>query len=85
MLQPRESAACSGSSKRRRRSAGGVGTASNLGRGEHALVLEADDEILGVGAIDDGECAQVLTTWVLIEQATGRPRRVPEWITEMFR
>ena len=29
-------------------------------------------------------CAQVHTTWVLIEQTTGRPRRVPEWITEMF-
>jgi len=29
-------------------------------------------------------CAQVHTTWVLIEQATGRPRRVPSWITEMF-
>ena len=33
----------------------------------------------------DGQmCAQVHTTWVLIEQATGRPRRVPAWITEMF-
>ena len=31
-----------------------------------------------------GMCAQVHTTWVLIEQATGRPRRVPEWITQMF-
>jgi acyl-CoA thioester hydrolase len=29
-------------------------------------------------------CAQVATTWVLIEQATGRPRRVPDWITAMF-
>jgi acyl-CoA thioester hydrolase len=37
--------------------------------------------------IDDAAgamCAQVKTTWVLIEQATGRPRRVPEWITAMF-
>ena len=33
----------------------------------------------------DGQmCAQVHTTWVLIEQSTGRPRRVPAWITEMF-
>lgn len=33
----------------------------------------------------DGQmCAQVRTTWVLIEQATGRPRRVPDWITGMF-
>ena len=31
-----------------------------------------------------GMCAQVHTTWVLIEQATGRPRRVPDWITAMF-
>ena len=37
--------------------------------------------------LDDAEgqmCAQVHTTWVLIEQATGRPRRVPAWIAEMF-
>ena len=33
----------------------------------------------------DGQmCAQVHTTGVLIEQATGRPRRVPDWSTEMF-
>jgi acyl-CoA thioester hydrolase len=33
----------------------------------------------------DGQmCAQVATTWVLIEQATGRPRRVPDWIPAMF-
>ena len=29
-------------------------------------------------------CAQIKTTWVLIEKATGRPRRVPDWVTEMF-
>lgn len=29
-------------------------------------------------------CAQVVTTWVLIEQATGRPRRVPPWMLRMF-
>jgi len=37
--------------------------------------------------IDDAEgqmCAQVVTTWVLIEQATRRPRRVPDWITGVF-
>jgi acyl-CoA thioester hydrolase len=27
----------------------------------------------------------VVTTWVLIEQATGRPRRVAPWMLEMFR
>ena len=37
--------------------------------------------------LDDAQgrmCAQVRTTWVLIEQATGRPRRVPAWIPQMF-
>jgi acyl-CoA thioester hydrolase len=29
-------------------------------------------------------CAQVATTWVLIDQATGRPRRVQPWMLEMF-
>jgi acyl-CoA thioester hydrolase len=29
-------------------------------------------------------CAQVATTWVLIEQASGRPKRVPPWMVEMF-
>ena len=29
-------------------------------------------------------CAQVQTVWVLIDQATGRPKRVPPWMVEMF-
>ncbi len=29
-------------------------------------------------------CAQVQTTWVLIEQATGRPRRVPDGVVALF-
>ena len=33
---------------------------------------------------DGAMCAQIITTWVLIEQATGRPRRVPPWMMEMF-
>ncbi|WP_394764452.1 acyl-CoA thioesterase [Phenylobacterium sp.] len=33
---------------------------------------------------DGAMCAQVVTTWVLIEQATGRPKRVPPWMLEMF-
>lgn len=33
---------------------------------------------------DGAMCAQIRTTWVLIEQATGRPRRVPAWMMEMF-
>ena len=36
------------------------------------------------GARGPAMCAQVRTTWVLIEQATGRPRRVPPWMLEMF-
>ena len=37
-----------------------------------------------IDAEDGAMCAQVITTWVLIEQATGRPRRVPGWMLEMF-
>ena len=33
---------------------------------------------------DGAMCAQVVTTWVLIEQATGKPKRVPPWMLEMF-
>lgn len=29
-------------------------------------------------------CAQVKTTWVLIERTTGRPRRVPDWMMALF-
>jgi len=37
-----------------------------------------------IDAADGAMCAQVITTWVLIEQATGKPRRVPPWMLEMF-
>jgi acyl-CoA thioester hydrolase len=33
---------------------------------------------------DGAMCAQAVTTWVLIEQSTGKPRRVPRWMLEMF-
>ena len=33
---------------------------------------------------DGGMCAQVRTVWVLIEKASGRPRRVPERMVERF-
>lgn len=33
---------------------------------------------------DGAMCAQVRTVWCLIEQAAGRPRRVPAWMVEMF-
>ena len=42
------------------------------------------DRFIRLDHPDGGMCAQVHTTWVLIEQSTGRPRRVPAWITELF-
>lgn len=48
------------------------------------------DRFIRIDAAADGPdgalsmCAQVRTTWVLIEQATGRPKRVPPWMLEMF-
>ena len=42
------------------------------------------NRFIRIDADDASMCAQVVTTWVLIEQASGRPRRVPAWMTEMF-
>ena len=42
------------------------------------------DRFVRIDAADGAMCAQSRTTWVLIEQATGRPRRVPAWMVEMF-
>lgn len=42
------------------------------------------DRYIRIDGPDGAMCAQVVTTWVLVEQATRRPRRVPEWITAMF-
>ena len=42
------------------------------------------DRFIRIDGPDGQMCAQVHTTWVLIEQATGRPRRVPDGITGMF-
>ena len=42
------------------------------------------DRFIRIDGPDGAMCAQVRTTWVLIEQATGRPRRVPGWMVEMF-
>ena len=42
------------------------------------------DRFIRIDGPDGAMCAQVVTTWVLVEQATGRPRRVPDWITGMF-
>lgn len=42
------------------------------------------DRYIRIDGPDGAMCAQVITTWVLVEQSTGRPRRVPDWITELF-
>jgi acyl-CoA thioester hydrolase len=42
------------------------------------------DRFIRIDAEDGAMCAQVHTTWVLIAQASGRPRRVPAWMVEMF-
>ena len=42
------------------------------------------DRYVRIDAGDGAMCAQVRTTWVLIDQPTGRPRRVPAWMVEMF-
>ena len=42
------------------------------------------DRFIRIDAEDGAMCAQVKTTWVLIEQATGRPKRVPPWMVELF-
>lgn len=33
---------------------------------------------------DGAMCAQAYTTWVLVDAATGRPKRVPAWMVEQF-
>jgi acyl-CoA thioester hydrolase len=42
------------------------------------------DRFVRIDGPDGAMCAQAKTTWVLIEQATGRPRRVAPWMLEMF-
>jgi acyl-CoA thioester hydrolase len=42
------------------------------------------NRLIRIDAADGAMCAQAVTTWVLIEQATGRPKRVPPWMLEMF-
>jgi acyl-CoA thioester hydrolase len=42
------------------------------------------DRFVRIDGPDGQMCAQVRTVWVLIEQATGRPRRVPDWMVTMF-
>ncbi|WP_257816755.1 thioesterase family protein [Phenylobacterium sp. J367] len=42
------------------------------------------DRFIRIDGPDGAMCAQVRTTWVLIDQATGRPKRVLPWMLEMF-
>ena len=42
------------------------------------------DRYIRVDAADGAMCAQIITTWVFIDQATRRPRRVPDWILPLF-
>ena len=42
------------------------------------------DRFIRLDAVDGAMCAQVKTTWCLVEQAPGRPRRVPDWMMAMF-
>jgi acyl-CoA thioester hydrolase len=42
------------------------------------------DRYVRIDGPDGAMCAQAVTTWVLIEQATGRPRRVPPWMLDLF-
>jgi acyl-CoA thioester hydrolase len=42
------------------------------------------DRIVRIDGPDGAMCAQARTTWCLIEQATGRPRRVPAAMAATF-
>ena len=42
------------------------------------------DRFHRIDAADGAMCAQVRSAWCLIEQATGRPRRVPDWMIALF-
>lgn len=42
------------------------------------------ERFIRIDAADGAMCAQVKTTWVLIEQASGKPKRVPPWMLELF-
>ena len=43
------------------------------------------DRFIRIDAADGAMCAQVKTTWVLIERASGRPKRIPTHLIEVFR
>ncbi len=42
------------------------------------------DRFVRIDGPDGAMCAQARTVWCLIEQTTGRPRRVPDWMVDLF-
>lgn len=42
------------------------------------------DRYVRIDGPDGAMCAQVKTTWVLVEKASGRPKRVPERMAAQF-
>ncbi len=42
------------------------------------------DRFVRIDSEDGQMCAQVKTTWALIEQASGKPKRVPQWMVDLF-
>jgi acyl-CoA thioester hydrolase len=43
------------------------------------------DRFVRIDGPDGAWCARVRTVWCLIEAASGRPRRVPDWMVDLFR
>lgn len=42
------------------------------------------DRYVRIDGPDGAMCAQVATTWCLVDPASRRPRRVPAWMVEQF-
>ena len=42
------------------------------------------DRFVRIDGPDGAMCAQAHTVWCLVEQVSGRPRRVPAWMVETF-
>jgi acyl-CoA thioester hydrolase len=49
--------------------------------GSHGALF---DRFVRIDAPDGEMCAQVRTVWGLLDQATGRPKRIPRWMEETF-
>lgn len=42
------------------------------------------DRFVRIDGPDGGMCAQARTVWCLIDPESGRPKRVPEWMAQVF-